>query len=818
MFPAGKVGTGIDAVLAALEDVEKSGNGWKARCSAHDDGKPSLSINVGENGKVLLHCHAECALPDILSAAGLTMADLFPSEDHAPRKRAAPAGKRKEVAAYPYHDEHGTLLFETVRLEPKTFRQRRPGPDGKPVWNLDGVRMVPYRLPELVAAVSDGQTVYIVEGEKDADTLHSWGLAATCNPMGAGKWGKVADVAGDALRGARVVILPDDDEPGRKHAQDIAARLAVAAASVKVLPHFAGSKDVTSWKESGGTKEKLEELAEAAPIWPGPTAAAGQDATTPASGNPSWIQPGPDGKPQPVAGAIRAAIEAEEVGDAHLFADLYRGQRCYDKTAGKWYLFEGNWVLHQSPSVDLDAIVEFYKAAKIEAAAKVTPDKKDPATQYFNALVKRVHDMGRVQRREHVLKEAGGSIAGAGGAFDRLGIVGDQWDREKYTLACANGVIKLTRMAPFFEFRPGRPEDYIKSVAQAEWQGIDAPAKKWEAALKVIFTKHDDVPAFLARLFGYALTGTCIEHIFVVFWGVGRNGKGTIIRTLQHVLGRGTCAEVNPEMYLHSPNKGDSSRARPDVMKLRGVRLAVASETESGRKVNAAELKNQTGGDMMKGRPLYGEEQEFPPTHTIVLQTNNRLGADSRDQGFWDRMLEVPFLERFVKPGEDKRIDGEHDVDLTLEDDLKDEASGILAWLVRGWQDYAARHNERNGAGLAPPDVVRNSTKAYRNEMDSEARFLAWGCEDVRGGKVKAGDVTDAFAAWCRENDCRGRIRLLQKMILKPTPGSPDNTGTHDKKISGGTFYLDMELTEEARELLSDTGTGIQARLLRGRK
>lgn len=559
-------------------------------------------------------------------------------------------------------------------------------------------------------------------------------------------------------------------------------------------------------------------------------ATAGEDMNT------SWVQPGTDGKPLPVPGAIRAALEAEEVGDAHLFADIYRDKRCYDLTAKKWYRWAGNyWEEHESIMADLDALVKLYKDEALVASAQASAARKDeveqaadgdakprqesPAEKYRKALLKRLRDLNKAQRRENVLKMAREGVAGSGD-FDRLGILGTAWDQKPYTLACANGVLELTSTAPnYHEFRPGRPEDYIKAVVPTKWLGINEQAKRWAEMIVVIFTRHHEVVPFLARLFGYALAGAPIEHIFVVFWGPGRNGKGVIIRTLQFVLGKGICAEIKPEIFLHNPNKADSSRARPEVMKLRGVRLAMGSEIEAGRKMNAAELKNLTGGDRLTGRQLYGEEQEFVATHTLFQQTNHRIGADAKDQAIWDRMLEVPFLERFVKAGEGTGASNEHEADLTLEADLKAEASGILAWLVRGWQDYAARHNEKNTAGLAPPDVVRNSTKAYRNEMDSEARFLAWACEDVRGGRVKAGDVKKAFDAWCHENGIRnGSINLLRKMILKPTPDSPDNTGTHEKKTSGGTFYLDMELTEEARELLDAGGPGTQQTLMRGAK
>ena len=101
----------------------------------------------------------------------------------APKQKA----ERQIVAAYDYCDEHGDLLFQVCRFEPKTFHQRRPDGKGGWIWNVKGRRRVPYRLPELIAAPADC-IVFVVEGEKDADRLASLGFVATCNPGGAGKW------------------------------------------------------------------------------------------------------------------------------------------------------------------------------------------------------------------------------------------------------------------------------------------------------------------------------------------------------------------------------------------------------------------------------------------------------------------------------------------------------------------------------------------------------------------------------------------------------------------------------------------------------
>lgn len=171
----------------------------------------------------------------------------------------AHAPKPRIVATYDYVDESGRRLSQAVRYEPKQFKQRRPSELGGWEWNLKGVRSVPYRLPELLEAIGKGQTVFVVEGEKDVDNLGKVGVIATCNAAGAGKW-KAEHAA--FLKDADVVILPDNDEAGRKHAELVARSLRGVAARVRMidLPGLAAKGDVSDWLSMGRSGDELWEL------------------------------------------------------------------------------------------------------------------------------------------------------------------------------------------------------------------------------------------------------------------------------------------------------------------------------------------------------------------------------------------------------------------------------------------------------------------------------------------------------------------------------------------------------------------------------
>jgi hypothetical protein len=252
--------------------VERNGKGWKARCPAHDDRKPSLSVSEGDDGRILLKCFAGCETDAVVSALGLSLADLFPLSNgfHA-KKTINP--ERRIVATYDYYDEDKKLLFQAVRYDPKDFRQRRRDSNGNWIWNLNGVRRVLYRLPELLAA-DPKATIFVCEGEQDVDRLRERGLVATTNPMGAGQW---LDEYSECLRGRETVIPPDNDQAGRDHAQVVARSLHGVAASVKILelPGLPPKGDVSNWLDAGGDAEQLCVLAENAPEWT-PTAVTAQ--------------------------------------------------------------------------------------------------------------------------------------------------------------------------------------------------------------------------------------------------------------------------------------------------------------------------------------------------------------------------------------------------------------------------------------------------------------------------------------------------------------------------------------------------------------
>ncbi len=258
---------------ARVPGLHPAGKELRGPCPVHKGKKHSFAVDR-DTGQAF--CHSKCGRGwDMISLeqelAGTRFAEardaIFrivgrPEPQNGNRSRGKPCPRI--IAAYDYVDARGRLLHQTVRYDPKTFKQRRPNGNGEWIWNIKGVRLALFRLPELLNR--ETETVYICEGEKDVQALEGLGLLATCNPMGAGKW---RDEYAETLRGRRVVVIADNDPPtdengnphykGQQHAAAVAESLLRHDCEVRIIEPPRG-KDASDWLGAGGTLEEIEAL------------------------------------------------------------------------------------------------------------------------------------------------------------------------------------------------------------------------------------------------------------------------------------------------------------------------------------------------------------------------------------------------------------------------------------------------------------------------------------------------------------------------------------------------------------------------------
>jgi len=249
----------LQEFAARFSGARESGGRYSFQCPVHDDTVNSVSASVDEN-RILVHCHAGCATNDILSSVGMSMNDLFSDPPSTPPVPMLKSSSTENV--YTYTDLDGTVLHEVVRGKGKTFRQRRPKPDGGWEWKTSGHR-VPFRWPELVG----NDEVYIVEGEKDALRLCELGVPATCNLGGAGKWREEESEKLKEIAPRVVYVIPDNDLPGQKHAVSVVEHLTKVGLEARIVPLPGLDKhgDVSAWLDKGHTAADLITLSHTPP-------------------------------------------------------------------------------------------------------------------------------------------------------------------------------------------------------------------------------------------------------------------------------------------------------------------------------------------------------------------------------------------------------------------------------------------------------------------------------------------------------------------------------------------------------------------------
>lgn len=236
--------------------VVRVGTNWMALCPFHGDKNPSMSLDEKEN---VFHCHG--------CGANGSVIDFVMRRDNLSIANAMEklGGKKEseliEVAAYSYQDENGHELFQAVRYIPKTFKQRHKE-NGGWVWNMQGVRRVLYRLPEVLKS----NDVIVCEGEKDVDNLAALGFTATCNVGGAKKW---MDSYSECLKDKNVVVIPDNDPPGKEHADIVCKSLTGKASKIFRIEIPAPDKDASDLiaRHKDKAKEELLSLMSKANLW-----------------------------------------------------------------------------------------------------------------------------------------------------------------------------------------------------------------------------------------------------------------------------------------------------------------------------------------------------------------------------------------------------------------------------------------------------------------------------------------------------------------------------------------------------------------------
>ena len=385
-------------------------------------------------------------------------------------------------------------------------------------------------------------------------------------------------------------------------------------------------------------------------------------------------------------------------------------------------------------------------------------------------------------------------------AKSMLAVTPDQLDKDNWLLNCNNGTLDLRTG----KLKPHDKADLITKLAPVDYDE-HALCPRWERFLCEVFNNDAGLIDYIWRLLGLCLTGDDTEHIFPIFWGDGRNGKGTLIETQCGIMG--DYGFKGPETLLMEVH----NKQHPcEIASLAGRRLVYCCETREGETLNISRVKEFTGDSVLTARKLYCEDFTFPRTFKLLLLTNPKPRIHDPSAAAWERVQLVPFTVQFIKGTTTPP-------DKQLLEKLKAEWPGILAWAVRG---NLARLND---GGLHVPDAVKIATAEYRKDEDVLAGFIgeiaqldasAWTpMADLKAAFEQASElkwgrtVTDRLrkigctSKACRHEGKRVRgwtgIRLMTAQTGDdPAATSPDDTAPQTHQNDG--FFDDFLDTDRA--------------------
>ncbi|MCL5075116.1 MAG: phage/plasmid primase, P4 family [Chloroflexi bacterium] len=608
---------------ATLSEVEnaiwerqgrKEGAEIRFLCPCHDDHNPSARWNPDKQVWFCDVCSAGGGITHL--ARHLEIADI--------------ASGRSIVATYDYQDEGGRLLYQVVRYLPKDFRQRRPDGNGGWLWNLKGVQRVLYHLPALRQA-NKNEWAFVVEGEKDADNLAKLGLLATTNVGGAKKWSQEYT---KELTERRVAILPDNDQVGKEHAKQVAESLLDVAAEVKVveLLDLPPGGDVSDWLARGGTKGRLLQLVEAAPIFE-PEAK---------------VHPDDDGIPQ------------GDYGHAAVLSRLFKNRYRWATHRGCWMHYDGKvW----RPVPEESIAKEAADTLRREYVAQLAAATDSNAIRELSKKVTETCTYARITGALSFLRGWEGVLT-----------LGKEWDRGPWLLNLQNGTLDLQTCT----LRPHDPAGLLTKMANAEFDPT-ARCDHWQQHIER-FLPNPNVRRQAQRDLGVALVGATLEEALPIWYGSGANGKTTTASVLMRVLGD-YANRTAPNLLVQSKYE----RHPTEVADLCGLRLVFSVEVDQAKRLAEALVKDLTGGDVKKARHMREDFFSFEQTFSITLIVNHRPVVTGTDVGLWRRIKLIPWEYRI--PDNEKRPQEE------VVSELVSEGSSILNWLLDGLRDWQQDHH-----------------------------------------------------------------------------------------------------------------------------
>lgn len=481
----------------------------------------------------------------------------------------------------------------------------------------------------------------------------------------------------------------------------------------------------------------------------------------------------PDESTAPTDTDLFLAMRAHnDIGNAERLCKRY-GNKLRNVPGLGWFGWdEQRWSRESGEDLALQCAKETAKSIWAEIAA--LRNAKKPDEDRIGYLIDHARTSGNMARLNGMLEAATPDL--------RLPL--DALDADPYLLYMPNTVLRLS---PEIAEIPREREHYATKLTAVAYNP-SARAPKWRTFLEQIFP---DVALreFVQRAAGYSMTGDMSEECFFMCWGKGRNGKGTFLRRIAHVLGS-YAATLPVELLLEGAPKS-GNEASPQYAALTGVRYVLTTEPKPNARFNEGKLKTLTGRDTIRIRDMYGKPFDLVPKFKMWIACNDRPIVRSTSDAYWRRVKLIPFLVNI----------SEEQTNRYLEQELRQEAAGIFNWMLEGLEHWSER-------GLRPPEAVLAANTSYRDEMDPLHRFLIEALIVAPGEQMKRCDLYASYIEYCQRDG-------EEPMPAKAFGAAMTNKG-YRRKHSNGTHYLDVTFTEEGQVLVDKAESRAAAKANRG--
>ena len=441
----------------------------------------------------------------------------------------------------------------------------------------------------------------------------------------------------------------------------------------------------------------------------------------------------------------------DDMGMAQRFLDRLPHRFLYSMTDKMWYAYNGSYWEQDNQGLIEKAADEVINNLKNESLVVQDDADKEKVQKAWLKFIKgersRSSKVNMINEIKHLVP-----------------VLHSQWDKEKMMLNTPSGYIDLTNGTL-------HDHDYKKMFTQET--GVDYTEKVdcplWIEFLNQTFQNDQELIHFIQKIVGYSLTGSNAEQVMFILFGNGRNGKSVLLNIIKYISG--SYAKTMNATTIMQKRNSSGQGPTSDIARLEGARLVVSSEANEGDRIDESLIKQMTGGDTLVARYSYGRDFEFDPVFKLWMATNHMPKIYGTDEGIWRRLIIIPFTHTVKK----------ENIDKNLEYKLKAESMGILKWAIDGammWQRE----------GLNPPEVIKQASQDYREEMDVIEAFISESCVVGDEFKVKASELFDAYKKWADEtNNWEGMSNTKFGMEITKR--------FKKKKTMHGIFYYGIDLS-----------------------